>query len=166
MRLPLWFAVGRELPDVRQWTLSLDQHGHEWHTSPAEATTPRTLAEVQIGQGTDLAIAAALTHDPTTDIEVYLREASIPVGVLLSLGPEGEPGYQSVPNGQWAAGWARAARDQARSAAQVHRARRIHLFMAAPQAIALMLGHHWNLTPPTTLYEHRPPGYFPAIPIN
>jgi hypothetical protein len=166
MRLPLWFAVGRELSDVRQWTLSLDQHGHEWHTSPAEATTPRTLAEVQIGQGTDLAIAAALTHDPTTDIEAYLHEASIPVGVLLSLGPEGDPGYQSVPNGQWAAGWARAARDQARSAARMHGARRIHLFMAAPQAIALMLGHHWNLTPPTTLYEHRPPGYFPSIPID
>jgi hypothetical protein len=35
MRLPLWFATGRELPDVRQWTLSLDQHGQEWQTSPA-----------------------------------------------------------------------------------------------------------------------------------
>jgi hypothetical protein len=51
MRLPLWFAIGRELPDVRQWTLSLDQHGQEWQTSPA---TPRKLAEVQIGQGSDL----------------------------------------------------------------------------------------------------------------
>lgn len=35
MRLPLWFAIGRELPDVRQWTLSLDQHGQEWQTSVA-----------------------------------------------------------------------------------------------------------------------------------
>jgi hypothetical protein len=51
MRLPLWFATGRELPDVRQCTLSLDQHGQEWQTSPA---TPRKLAEVQIGQGSDL----------------------------------------------------------------------------------------------------------------
>ena len=165
MRLPLWFAVGRELPDVRQWTLSLDQHGREWHTSPAENVTPRTLAEIQISQGTDLALAAALTHDPTTDVQAYLREASVPVAVLLTLGPVSDPGYQSVPNGWWAAGWARAARDHARNAARMHGARRIHLFIAAPQSIALMLGHHWNLTPPTTVYEHLPPSYFRAITV-
>jgi hypothetical protein len=51
MRLLLWFAIGRELPDVRQWSLSLDQHGREWQTSPA---TPCKLAEVQIGQGSEL----------------------------------------------------------------------------------------------------------------
>jgi len=34
------------------------------------------------------------------------------------------------------------------------------------KAIALMLGHHWNLTPPTTVYEHHPPGYFPAIDVS
>jgi hypothetical protein len=166
MRLPLWFAVGRELPDVRQWTLSLDQHGQEWRTSPAEEVTPRAIAEVQIGQGTDLALAAALTHDPTADIEAYLREASLPVGVLIVMGPDGDPSYQSVPNGQWASGWARAARDKARKVARAHGARRIHLFMAAPQTIALTLGHHWNLTPPTTVYEHRPPGYFSAITVD
>jgi len=166
MRLPLWFAVGRELPDVRQWTLSLDQHGHEWHTRPAEKVTPRTLAEVQISQGSDLALAAALTHDPTADVQAYLREVGLPVGILLTLGPAGDPGYQSVPDGQWAAGWARAARDQTMEAARRHQARCIHLFMAAPQAIALMLGHHWNLTPPTTLYEHNPPSYFPAIAVD
>jgi hypothetical protein len=43
---------------------------------------------------------------------------------------------------------------------------RLHIHMAAPQAIALMLGHHWNLTPPTTVYEHHSPGYFPAIHVS
>jgi hypothetical protein len=166
MRLPLWFAAGRELPDVRQWVLSLDQHGQEWHTSPAEEVTPRTLAEIPIGQGSDLALAAALTHDPTADVQAYLRDAGVPVASLLVLGPAGLPGHQAVPGGQWAAGWARTARDQARTAARTCGARRIHLFMAAPQAIALMLGHHWNLTPPTTVYEHHPPGYFPAIDVS
>ena len=166
MRLPLWFAVGRELPDVRQWTLSLDQHGQQWHTSPAEEVTTRTIADIIIGQGAELAVAAALTHDPTADIHAYLRDAAIPVAALLVLGPGSEPGHQSVPDGQWAAGWARTARDQARNAACAHGAQRIHLFIAAPQAIALTLGHHWNLTPPTTVYEHQPPGYFPAIHVS
>jgi len=166
MRLPLWFAVGRELPDVRQWTLSLDQHGQEWHTSPAEDVRPRTLAEIEMGQGTDLALGVALTHDPTADVQAYLHETAVPVAALLTLGPVGAPGHQSVPSGQWAAGWARAARDLARNAARIHRSGRVHLFIAAPQAIALMLGHHWNLMPPTTVYEHRPPGYFPAIDLD
>jgi hypothetical protein len=166
MRLPLWFAVGRQLPDVRQWTLSLDQHGQEWHSSPAEEVTPRALAEITIGQGTDLALAAAITHDPTADIQAYLRDTRIPVANLLVLGPAGNPGYQAVPGGEWAAGWARAARDHARNAARNYGAQRVHLFIAAPQAIALMLGHHWNLMPPTTVYEHRPPSYFPAITVS
>jgi SMODS-associated and fused to various effectors sensor domain len=166
MRLPLWFATGRELPDVRQWVLSLDQHGQEWRTSPAEDVTPRVLAQAEVGQGSDLALAIALTHDPTADVRAYIRAATLPVGSLLVLGPDGEPGPQSVSCGPWAAGWARAARDQARRAASLAGARRIHLFIAAPQAVALMLGHHWNLTPPTIVYEHTPPDYAPTITVS
>jgi SMODS-associated and fused to various effectors sensor domain len=70
-----------------------------------------------------------------------------------------------VPCGQWAAGWARAARDQARNAARLAGARHIHLFIAAPQGIALMLGHHWNITPPTTVYEYTPPDYAPTLTV-
>ncbi|HWG61478.1 MAG TPA: hypothetical protein VG253_07170 [Streptosporangiaceae bacterium] len=44
MRLPLWFAIGRDLPDVRQWTLSLDQHGQEWQTSPLVREVGRLLS--------------------------------------------------------------------------------------------------------------------------
>jgi hypothetical protein len=43
MRLPLWFAIGRELPDVQQWTLSLDQHGQKWQTSLASRQRPANL---------------------------------------------------------------------------------------------------------------------------
>jgi hypothetical protein len=44
MRLPLWLAIGRELPDVRQWTLSLDQHGQEWQTRPLVREVGRLLS--------------------------------------------------------------------------------------------------------------------------
>ena len=33
----------------------------------------------------------------------------------------------------------------------------VHLFIAAPAGAALMLGHIWNLMPPTTVYEFIPP---------
>jgi hypothetical protein len=29
-----------------------------------------------------------------------------------------------------------------------------------------MMGHHWNLMPATTLYEHVPPGYLPTIELS
>ena len=29
-----------------------------------------------------------------------------------------------------------------------------------------MLGHQWNLMPPTTLYEHVSPSYAPALEIS
>ncbi len=166
MRLPLWFAVGRALPDVRGWTLSLNQRGQEWHTTPTARVAPRTLANITVGQGSDLALAIGLTHDPAADVNSYIRAVGLPIAELLVLGPEAEPGPDSVPGAAWAAGWARAARDSARQAAARLRAQHMHLFIAAPAAIALMMGHHWNLMPATTLYEHIPPGYIPTIELS
>ena|SRR5215472_331956 len=166
MRLPLWFAVGRALPDVRGWILSLNQRGQEWHTTPAVPVTPRILAEITVGQDSDLALAIGLTHNPAADVDTYIRATSLPIGELLVLGPEAEPGPRSVPGAAWAAGWTRAARESARLAAARLGAQRIHLFIAAPAAIALMIGHHWNLMPATTLYEHAPPRYLPTIELS
>ena len=166
MRLPLWFAVGRALPDVRQWVLSLDQRGQEWRTSPSVPVTPRVLAEATVSQGRDLALAVGLTHNPTADVMAYIQAACLPIAELLVLGPDGEPGPDSVPDAEWAAGWARAAREKAREATARSSAHRVHVFLAAPAAVSLMLGHQWNLMPATTLYEHAPPSYFPTIELS
>jgi hypothetical protein len=37
------------------------------------------------------------------------------------------------------------------------------LYLAAPAALAMMLGHQWNLMPPTTVYEHLRTGYAPTL---
>jgi hypothetical protein len=166
MRLPLWFAVGRMLPDVRGWVLSLDQRADEWRTDVApQQVTPRVLAEIEIAAGTDLALAIGLAHDPTRDVEHYVRETGHPIGGLLVLGPETEPGPHAVPNANWAVGWVRAARERARRAVAEINAQRVHLFMACPAGVALVLGHQWNLMPRTTVYEHLRPGYAPTITV-
>jgi hypothetical protein len=77
MRLPLWFAVGRALPDVRQWVLSLDQRGQEWATGPASAVTPRVLDDIAVSQGSDLALAVGLTHHSAADVNRHIRVAEI-----------------------------------------------------------------------------------------
>jgi hypothetical protein len=47
-----------------------------------------------------------------------------------------------------------------------HNAPWLHLFFAAPAGVALMLGHHWNLMPPVTVYEHLGSSYAPTITIS
>ena len=42
-------------------------------------------------------------------------------------------------------------RDHARHAAHGHP--RVHLFLATPMGLALLLGHRWNRVAPTTVYE-------------
>lgn len=157
MRLPLWFAVGHALPDKRRWVLSLDQRDEEWSTASPETVSPRELSNTTIGSGPGIGVAIALTHDPTRDITEWAHKTNADIGQLLVLGPENEPGRGSVPSGEWAAGWARGARDHLLEAVKRSPTERLHLFFAAPAAAALMLGHQWNLLPPTTVYEHLPP---------
>lgn len=156
MRLPLWFAVGRALPEMRRWVVSLDQKTEEWSTAAPQAVTPRVLTDRDVGNGTDLVVGIGLRHDPTANIESWVQGRGDPVGRLLVLGPDGEPGGEAVPCGGWAAGWARGARERIRSVVAQSGARRIHLFMAAPAGTALMLGHQWNMLPTTVVYEFVP----------
>jgi SMODS-associated and fused to various effectors sensor domain len=164
MRLPLWFAVGRALPDVRGWVLSLDQRTEEWSKDVTpEDVTARVLAETHIGNGSDLAITISVTHDISEDVARYISETRLPVATLLELGPRGRPGDHAVTSAGWATAWVRSAREQARRAAGRAGATHAHLYMAAPAALALMLGHQWNLMPPTTIYEHLRTGYAPTF---
>ncbi|MCA1278269.1 SAVED domain-containing protein [Saccharopolyspora sp. 7B] len=159
MRLPLWFAIGFAMPETRRWVLSLEHATAEWSTASPASVTPRELCDITLGCGTDLAVGVALTHDPTADITNWARNTNSAIGRLIVLGPPGMPGQTAVPDGSWAAGWARAARDHLRAVSKEHDpyTDRIHLFLAAPAGVALMLGHQWNLLPTTTLYEYLPP---------
>jgi hypothetical protein len=166
MRLPLWFAVGRELPDVRRLVLSIDQRDQEWSTNAVGgATDTCTSDEINIGNGAELAVAVGITHDIAGDVVGWLRDAGLPVGTLLSLGPKDGVGPQAVPDADWASSWVTAAREAVRKTAQTSSAPRLHLFFACPAAIALFLGHRWNMTPPTTVYEHIRPGYARTITV-
>ena len=144
MRHPMWFAIGRSLPEVKKWTLSVDQVGGAWRTNEnPEPVEARVLTDVSIDRGSDLAVGLGLTGDPSRDIERFLRTSHNGVGRLLVFGPEGDPSSTSVPSGAWAIGWARSVRNQARAA--MAGAERIHVFFLCPAGVALMLGHQWEL---------------------
>lgn len=164
LRHPMWFAVGRALPQVKKWVLSMEQVNSDWCTgADPEPIVPRRITDTDIGQGTDLAFAVALTGDPTNEVDAFIRTSGMPVGRLLVLGPPGKPGATAVPSDSWAMGWTRAAREIVRTEANTLNASAVHAFFLCPAGIALMLGHQWNVMPPTVLYEFVGNSYEPTI---
>jgi hypothetical protein len=79
LRHPMWFAVGRALPQVKKWVLSMEQVNAGWRTDAhPEPIVPRRIADPDIGQGTDLAFAIGLTGDPTQYVERFIRATGLP----------------------------------------------------------------------------------------
>ncbi|MEE8601310.1 SAVED domain-containing protein [Euzebya tangerina] len=164
LRLPMWFAAGRSFPEVKKWIVSMDQVDEQWSTDTIpEDIAPRELARKDITGDTDVALAVALTGDPTTQVEDYLRSSGLPVGRMIVLGPHGKPSATAVPSPGWAMGWSRGARDIVRGEAQAADNAHIHLFMLCPAGIAMMLGHQWNVMPATTIYEFSEGKYSPTF---
>ena len=170
VRLPVWFAIGRTLPSVRRWVVSLDQEGVEW-TSDARGGSARVveLADESLGDdGDDLVVCLAFRHDPTADVRDYATTARIPAGRLLTFTGETGVGPESVVDAAWATSWVTALQDALLAKVRDTGTHRIHLFIAGPAGIALLLGHRWNVLPAVTVYEHQgganyaPTFHFPA----
>lgn len=162
LRHPMWFAIGRALPEVKKWTLSMDQVGVTWRTDEdPQVVNARILADVDLGPGSGVAVGLGLTGDPTDDVDRFLRSRDLGVNRLLVFGPDNDPSPKSVPSGAWAMAWTRSVRDQTR--AIVPEAQHAHVFMQCPAGAALMLGHQWNLMPDTTVYEFSGATYHPTV---
>ncbi|MFD3948008.1 SAVED domain-containing protein [Streptomyces sp. NPDC058579] len=80
-----------------------------------------------------------------------LREQIIPASRLLILTPPAGPKDRSVLDSHAANALAVGIRDALRRPARTHP--RIHLFLACPMGLALLLGHRWNRLRPTVVYE-------------
>lgn len=154
MRLPVWFAVGAAFRDVRGFETAGLQKDTIWSsedlTIPGAVQTETTT----LGDGPDAAVAVGIAADPTSEVSDYITAAGLPIGSLVSILPHGGPSPAAVPDSPTAAATAVAARDAVRGLLQATSVGHIHLFLATPGALALLLGHRWNALRPTTVYEH------------
>jgi hypothetical protein len=98
VRLPVWFAIGRALPGVRRWVISLDQDGTEWASNSrgGSAQLVTVSDEPLHGTGADLVVCVALRHDPTTDVRRYVAAAGLPAGRLYTVTGETGIGPEAV----------------------------------------------------------------------
>ncbi len=168
MRLPTWFAAGAAFRDVTGFGVAGVQRGEIWSSDKIGKAVALSIDTTPLDEEADLAVAIGIAADPTDEIRNYIASTELPITSLTSILPAGGPNPAAIPDGPSAAAVAVAARDAIRRLLATNPAEsRIHLFLATPGALALLLGHRWNAMRPTTVYEHLGPGngYAPTIQI-
>jgi SMODS-associated and fused to various effectors sensor domain len=158
MRLAAGFLAGFELSDVAQFSVAFQQGDTEWGSDGHRTDVELLTEEIDIGQGTDLAVAMSVAVAIREDVIAHLQASELPVGKLLILRPEGGPGGTAVTSPDQARGYAVAMRDAVRDSVRSTETDVVHLFQAAPLGLALLLGHYWNRMPETLVHEDRGPG--------
>lgn len=166
LRLAPGFAVGAALRRVTNIDVAWKQ-GPELWTSDAHYDEPiqPSVTTQHLGQGEDVAIVVDISTTATTDVLTWLRANGTPVRELVTLAPPtGAPKDNAITDASMAVALAIGIRDEARRLAI--RSGHVHLFLAAPLGLALLLGHRWNRVGPTHVYEDLNPGYELAFTIS
>ncbi len=152
MRLAVAFEVGAALRMVTGVDLAVVQRGQLWE-SDAEFSAPKTpdAGEVEIGQGSEVAIAVEVSTPIEAEVEAFVRKAKLPVKRMVVIRPPSGARDNSVVDAEDAVALAVGIRNAIREAARGHG--RVHLFLACPMGLALLLGHRWNRVASTVVYE-------------
>ncbi|GEM_PF-606075 len=159
LRQATFFTIGARLAQVTGTTITYVQHGTPWPSNaprtPVPAPQERTTAN---DAGDDLAVAVGMAVDPTAAVARFIDTAGLPVRYLLTLLPHDGGHDQSVSGPGQAVAYAQALRNAVREQLETAPANRVHLFLAGPGGLALLLGHRWNRVAPTVVYEDLGPG--------
>lgn len=146
------FMIGATLRMVTNVDLAVTQRGQLWESAADydRAIIPNPV-EHPLGQGGDVALAVEVAAPMTDDVLDFLRTQHVPVDRLVVLQPPGGAKDNAIATPTAAVALAVGIRDQARRSAKGHP--RVHLFLAGPMGLSLLLGHRWNRVAPTTVYE-------------
>nr|WP_231377639.1 SAVED domain-containing protein [Sphingobium sp. JAI105] len=152
----LAFAAGSVLDIKSGRAIELEQRSPNrqiWSADDGELQDGWPVLETElreVGTGSEIAIAAGFTHDITKDVERFLAERLPDVGRLMLCEPSGGASPQSIRSGRHAANLATALVAALRSTSS---APRVHLFLAAPNALSFFIGQRRPQLGRLTLYE-------------
>jgi len=146
------FAVGGALRGVTGMEVAVNQRGQLW-ASNTDFDNPIApiVTERRVDAGDDLAVAISVAADPVEDVLAFINDMNLPVKRLISLAPAGGIRDNAIPDAATATAYTLGCRDAVRRECRRHP--RIHLFLAGPMGLALLLGHRWNRLCPTVVYE-------------
>ncbi len=151
MRLATWFAAGEALSEVQGVALTCGRFGQFWSSTDEGASAAVTNDVVdRPAQGDDLVVVLAFAADLTDDVISFVRSSGVPASTIVRIGA---PDGRRVESGAEAVAYTREIKGVVRKALRDASARRVHLFMASPAGLALLLGHVWNRVAPTVVWE-------------
>jgi hypothetical protein len=151
------FYLGSVFRQVLGYDVAIRQRAELWSS---EAPTPKVAVateQIDLASGDDIVIVANVATEATEDVIDWLRKQAMPVGMVLALSPAGGTGPNAVNGPSGAHGLAISIRDLARKHAPS--GGRVHLFLAGPLGLSVLLGHHWSRIGATYVYEHTSTGY-------
>ena len=154
----LAFGVGAILNVKSGKTIEIEQRAggrHIWSATdkpmdpswPALSFTDETI----FAGGADLAVAVSLTHDVAPAVRLHVNSLT-DIGTLMVVAPVDGPSYQSIRSGSHAHAMASKLVAAIRASATAN-PRRVHLFVAGPNAFAFFLGQSQPAIGPVTVYE-------------
>ncbi|MFD8500961.1 SAVED domain-containing protein [Amycolatopsis sp. NPDC059657] len=159
LRQAAFFLVGARLAQVTGKRVSYVQQGVLWSSdSPRLPPPPLDVVRTDLTAGDELAVAIGIAIDPTAAVTQHIRDQLPEVSRLVTLLPQSGPHDQAIKSPGQAVGYTQAIRNTVRTELEMRPSRRIHLFLAGPGGLALLLGHRWNRLAPTTVHEHLGPG--------
>jgi CBASS immunity sensor of nucleotide second messenger signals len=165
-RLATAFAIGASLRKVTGVDVASKQGAEIWNSDHpyAHALTPATMI-TSLKQGADTAIIVDVATAATPDVVGWLRDTNASVGDAITVSmPGGRVRDDIVGGAAEAIALAIGIRDIARHAART--SPRLHLFLACPAGLALLLGHRWNRLTTTDVYEDLISEYTRAYTIS
>lgn len=168
MRLPTWFTAGVTFQETAGFTPATLKDGQLW-TKPSGAIVPAPLVLSSpissLRSGAEVALSLAVSDDPTPDAKRYIASTGKNIPIITVQLPTGVSNT-SITDCAHAYAVALGVRDLARQLARITKPPTLHLFMAAPAGLALLLGGLWDRVPATQTYEDLSSnGYEPAFTI-
>ncbi len=136
--------------------VTVNQHGASWRSDGPLGQVPQVVTESEDYSSTDLVVALSVSRDVTKGMRRYLADNHIHPRAMIRISPEAGPCQSSVQNAAQARAIAASTTDAVKQAVDRYGAGTIHLFTAAPQALAVLVGRHLSALPPIQLYEWRP----------
>ncbi|MBK6873550.1 MAG: SAVED domain-containing protein [Kineosporiaceae bacterium] len=170
MRLPLWFTVGTELTQTAGFVLTTRAGRECWSSDTRPDPDPGlcfTLDDPKaIRPGLPLVVSINISLDIHRDVQTYASSTLPEANVLKIALPR--PSGHAVEDQAHATGIAVSIRDGLRTLWRDDSPSEIHVFLAAPSAVVLFLGHLWDRMPSTTVYWDlgQPGRYAPAFHIG
>lgn len=166
MRLSTGLLVGQLLSEVAGFVVSVNGREGEWSSSSPKHEFALERELIDIGAGDGIAVAISISQPIKDDVLAYIKKEQLPIGRLHVYGPVGGASRQAIPMPEHGAGAAAAISSALREDTSRHRGL-LHLFIAAPLPLAVLVGHLWNRMPRSQLYEDRGAGggYFPSFTV-